>query len=104
MLIGTAPAVTNESSTQVKIPRSLVVTSLSIQTRVAPGTGHSSTFTLRKNGVDTPLTVTLTDTATAGSSTNASVSYAIGDLISLKAVTVGPGNGSTDIAVTASIY
>jgi hypothetical protein len=63
------------------------------------GTG-SIVFTLRKNGVDTAITVTFTNsdgaTATKSDTTN-TVSVAAGDLICLKAVNNAPGSASGNI-------
>ena len=54
----------------------------------SPGSGNSYALTLRKNGVDTALTCTVSGTATECSDTNAadSVSFLAGDIISIKAV------------------
>lgn len=53
-----------------------------VQLFPAPGAGTSRTFTIQKNGVDTALTVTVSDTAIAGSVV-ATVSFARGDTITL---------------------
>lgn len=47
----------------------------------APGAGKSQTFTLRKNGSNTALAVTISNLATSGSDTSNSVSVAAGDTI-----------------------
>jgi hypothetical protein len=57
----------------------------------APGTGGSGkgwTFTLRKNGVDTALTVTIMETATTARDITNSVTVAAGDLMSLIGVPI----------------
>src|SRR6266853_3709972 len=62
-----------------------------ISTDVAPGVGKTCTYTVRKNGVDTALTVTLSGTQTTGSDLTHSVSVALGDHLVLKK----NGNGTT---------
>lgn len=67
-----------------------------VRMTVAPGAGQSYTFTLRKNGVDTALSVVVTGAATTSNYNNTStVSIALGDDISIKCVATG--------AVAASI-
>ena len=57
----------------------------------------SMTFTLRKNGADTAITITFTSSdgaATTKSDTTNSVSVAVGDLICIKAVNAAPSSAS----------
>ena len=49
----------------------------------APGVGASATVTLRKNGVNTALTCTISGTATSCSDTTNSVTYADGDVLAV---------------------
>jgi len=69
-------------------------TNLLITLAGAPGTGKSWTFTVRKNGVDTALSVVISDTATTGRDTTHSVAVAPGDLLSLKSVPSGTPSAS----------
>lgn len=62
-----------------------------VSTDVAPGVGKTCTYTVRKNGVDTALTVTLSGTQTTGSDLTHSVAVALGDHLVLKK----NGNGTT---------
>jgi hypothetical protein len=55
----------------------------------APGAGKSLTFTVRKNGVDSALAVTISGTNTAGSDLTNTVSVTPGDLLTLKCVGSG---------------
>lgn len=77
------------------------IDSLYVKLSGAPGTGGSGksyTFTLRKNGVDTALTCTITDTATTGNDTGHSVSFAAGDIL-----TIGVTPANTPTARNASL-
>jgi hypothetical protein len=49
----------------------------------SPGTNHWYTFVVRKNGANTPVTCTISGTATTGSDLTNSVSFAAGDYISI---------------------
>ena len=59
---------------------------------VAPGSGDSATYTLRKNGADTGLIVTVSGTATTGSTTG-SVSFVDGDTFSMQRIGSGTPDG-----------
>lgn len=98
---GTAP-VTAAENAFIRAPQSLIVKSLTARARMAPGGANVATVTLRKNSVDTPLTVTLTDTQLSNTNNAITVSFAAGDSISIKTETTG---GSTaDIVVSAELY
>lgn len=56
---------------------------------VAPGVGKSWTFTLVKNGVDTAVVATISDTAQTGSDLTNSFTVAEGDYVQIKAVGSG---------------
>ncbi len=51
---------------------------------VAPGTGHSATVTIRKNGVSTPLSCTVSETSTTCADTADTVAFSAGDLLSIQ--------------------
>jgi hypothetical protein len=61
----------------------------------APGVGTNFVFTVMKNGSATAMTVTISDTATAGSDTTNTVSYSPGDLLAMQ---VTPTNTPTSSA------
>ena len=85
---GTTNYNATERNRQTVIPRACRVQNLTIVTGTSqPGTG-TMVFTIRKNGVDTALTVTVGANAAAGtfSDNTNSVAFAAGDLISLKSV------------------
>lgn len=54
----------------------------------APDTSEPLVITIRKNGVDTALAVTVTNPATTGNNTSTSFTVAAGDRISIKAFTL----------------
>lgn len=72
-----------ESSHQSLVPIDCTVVALSTRLTTAPGEGHSRTFTVRKNGQDTALTVTTANTGTESNATG-SIEFKAGDLISIK--------------------
>ena len=51
----------------------------------ASGSGKGYTFTVRKNGADTALSCSISETALQCSDTTDSVAFAAGDLITIKA-------------------
>ncbi|HET9565208.1 MAG TPA: hypothetical protein VFP27_12060 [Mycobacterium sp.] len=66
-----------------------VVRNLVVELSAAPGGGRSRTFTLRKNGAATALTVTISSTATTARITGTDVAVAVGDLLALEATRSG---------------
>ncbi len=93
---------TSESDvyTQIIAPRAGTLTNLRVKTQAAPGGGQSYTFTIRKNGVNTGLTVELTGAATTGSDLVTQVAVAAGDILTLREVASGSAATTT---VTASV-
>ena len=99
---------TSENSTKTVITKSGILSNLTVQLvtstgngDASPGEGKSRTFTVRKNGVNTSLLVTIADSATNGSNDdpNNAVSVEKYDLISLvHNVTNGPTNSALGIA------
>lgn len=88
-----------ESEAAFVIPFSATLRNLNIRTSTAVKTGSPITvFTVRKNGVDTALAVTLTETvSTTSTDSTHSVSFAAGDRLTLSVVCSGSGT-STGIA------
>lgn len=73
---------------------------LDVRVATAPGVGQSTTWTLQRNGVDTPLTVTISGTSMSATSENTSVHFDTRDLISMKMVTsAGALTGGVGVAV-----
>lgn len=88
------------TATEIKlnVPRKCVVKKLHVRVLTAPGTGKSITWIVRKNGVDTGLTVTISDLNLIGSNDSVSVSFAANDDISLK-VDAGVNSASDSVCV-----
>ena len=80
---------TIESDYEALIPTAGTISKLRIKLASAPGAGKSLTFTLRKNGVDQTLTVTIADTAISGNDTIHEVSVAAGDKVCIKCTPSG---------------
>ncbi len=57
---------------------------LVVSLTVAPGTGHSATVTIRKNGVNTPLSCMVSGTSTTCADTTDTVAFSDGDLLSIQ--------------------
>ena len=69
------------------------ISNLRMVLSAAPGAGKTWTFAVRKNGVDTALTVAITGTATTGSDTTNPVTVVAGDVVSFHATpTSNPSN------------
>jgi hypothetical protein len=86
---------TTESFAQIVITKTSTVSNLVVKLvgsgSINPGTG-SRTFTIRKNGVNTALSVTITGAATTGSDLVDTVSVAQFDLISIEQTQSAPQN------------
>lgn len=76
-----------------------VVKDLIIRAVTPPGGARTDTWTIRKNGVDTALTGSLSAAAVENTATTVSVDFAEGDVISLKMVGAS-SSGTTDVQVT----
>ena len=99
---GNGAASANVVDTQVPIVQAGNYSTIRIDASAAPGGGHSTVYTVQKNGVDTPITVTLGAAQTTNTATLASVSWAAGDFMSIKQVPDGAGNATADPRVTVS--
>ncbi len=71
-----------EANTNIPLP-SGKASKLVVSLTVAPGAGQSATVTIRKNGVNTALTCTVSGTATTCADTVNSVTFNDGDLLSV---------------------
>jgi hypothetical protein len=97
--VGGGSATATENQRQTPIPRATTVRNLYFVTSAAqPGDG-ALTVTLRKNGVDTAVTLTVAAGAAAGtfSDLTHSVAFAAGDLLSIKLVNASPGTVSAAV-------
>lgn len=95
--LGAGKVSASETDTYTVVSRPCLVTEFFVRVTGAPGASQSFTYTLRKTGVDTALTGTISGAASFSvtASTAAGISYAKGDIISLKVVT---SNGSAAVA------
>lgn len=81
-----APNATEANITQV-IPHACTIgANARVDLRTAPGGSASWTWTLRKNGADTAVVITISAGATSGTYSGAGVSYSAGDTINWKIV------------------
>ncbi len=76
-----------ESENQQFMPVAGTVSDFYVILNGSPGSGKSFTFVVRKNGANTPVTCTISGTATTGSDLTNSVSFAAGDRISIMVTT-----------------
>lgn len=90
-----------ENNVKTPLPAQGTLRALYVQTSSAQGAAGTQVYTLRKNGADTALTLTVGAGAAAGtfSDVTHSVAVAAGDLLSVKVVN---NDGSNNGATTAS--
>ena len=95
--LGTA---SSEDSVKLGMPQS-TARRLFVTRNVAPGIGTSIVYTLRKNGADTGIVVTLSGSDKAGSSSPASmVEFLAGDTMAIKQLASGDvANGVDNFVV-----
>lgn len=98
------PGTASLSTTEVfiRLSQKAVIKSLNVRSLIGPGIGLTSTWTIRKNGLDTPLTVSMTGTQTSNINEDVSVNFEAGDSISLK-VTISLLSTTTDTVVQVEI-
>lgn len=92
---------TGEDAVEQLVASAGTIKNLYIELAVAPGVASTAAFTLRKNGADTALTVTISGTDTTGSDTSNTVTFAAGDRINWKCVTSAVASGSTNPRISA---
>lgn len=99
------PGTAAVSNTEVfiRLSQKSVVKSLSVRARVGPGGTNTDTWTIRKNGVDTPLAVSLTGAQTSNITNNISTTFQAGDSISLK-ITVSTLRTIADTVIQVYIF
>lgn len=90
------------SEIKIRIGKKCIIRGISVRALVAPGGGLSDVFTVRKNGVDTVVVCTLTDTAVAATSSNVSAEFLENDDLSVKLVT--GATATQDVVVSVDIY
>jgi hypothetical protein len=87
---------TSEATANSVWPVDGVFRNLIIELDVAPGSGKSRTFMVRKNGADTGLTFTVSDLATSGQITGVDLSVAAGDRLCLRCTSSGAPSSVTN--------
>jgi len=70
---------------KVHVPAAITLTAIRVKFYGTPASTANLTFTMRKNGVDTAITITINAGATSGTATGFSVSCAEGDRLTIKA-------------------
>lgn len=80
---------------------------LSVRCVSGPGPGESTTWTLLKNGIATPLALTLTGNSISGEIEGISVHFSEGDNIAMQIATSNntpPGASTSDVLVELAVY
>jgi len=97
---GTTNYNATENNRQTLITRNCLVSNFVVVTSSNQPASGSLVFTIRKNGADTALVITLSAVTVAGTYSNTSdvVSFSAGDLISLKGVNNATTNSAGLIA------
>ena len=97
---GTTNYNATENNRQTLISRTCLISNLVVVLGNGQPASGNLVFTVRKNGVDTALTITVLANAAAGtySDTTHSVSFSAGDLISSKGANAATGNSAALVA------
>lgn len=98
MKVGTNTPNGNEQF--IYCPQNCIAKSLSVRNLTTPGT--TNTFTLRKNGINTTLAVSLANPATSAINNTTTVTFAAGDSISMQCSRGGAG--ATETVVMVELY
>ncbi|MED3995544.1 hypothetical protein P4647_12895 [Peribacillus frigoritolerans] len=99
------PGSASVSSTEIfiRLSQKCLLKALGVRAVIGPGTSNTDTWTIRKNGIDTPLTVSLTGSQTSTINNNVSVSFQAGDNLSLK-VTTSSGSAVSDTVLQVDVF
>lgn len=103
---GMTSSLATENSTSIVVTSPITVSNLTVKLMnnnndnntkdVSPGSQKSRTFVVRKNGVPTSLTVTISESSTSGSNDNVQINFNKYDTISLAHYTT---TGATNNAI-----
>lgn len=85
------------------VPIACTFKNLYVALKTAPGAGLSRTFTLQKNGVDTALTVTITDPATTANDLTHQVTFNAGDTMQWHTTASGTTTSTGAIQISVDI-
>ncbi|MEK3886682.1 hypothetical protein [Bacillus sp. FSL K6-3431] len=99
------PGSASVSNTEIfiRLSQKCLLKALNVRAVIGPGTSNTDTWTIRKNGIDTPLTVSLTGTQISNNNNNVSVSFQAGDSLSLK-VTTSAGTAISDTVIQVDVF
>ena len=92
----------NAGEVSILLKSSVIAKNITVTAVTAPGSGKTDTFTLRKNGSDTALVLTLAESATSNSSSG-SVSFISGDKLSVQMIS-DTLTATADIVVTVELF
>lgn len=96
-------ATSTGTEVQLRMPRQGLAKSIFVHAGAGPGVGKTVTFTVRKNGVDTGLLVSLTGTQTEATFDAVSVHYDAADLLSVKTV-AETGDSTQAVHLGVEVY
>ena len=81
-----------ESNATTIIPLNCTMSNFYVNLSTAPGLGNSYTFTIRKNGANTPISVTISGNQLSGSNTTNTSTFTSGDTFTVISVPSGTPN------------
>jgi hypothetical protein len=92
-----------------RIQQPLILVGMSVNTNAAPGTGHTTTVTVRKTPyggsiADTVYTITLSNTNTFATKYDASVNFGVGDLLHVRVSYDAAGNTTQDLNIQLDLF
>lgn len=90
---------TTESKSELIVSRAGVLRDLAVSLASAPGAGSSNTITVRKNGSDTLLTVTISESDRSGVDTTNVIEVAAGDRLTAARTAAGTPAASRSFSV-----
>ena len=88
---------------KLRLTQKGVAKNLVVRSSTPPGLGRTDTVIVRKNGVDTILSASLTDNATFTAITEQAVSFAAGDDVSVRVAT-SPQTGTSELYATFEVF
>lgn len=87
----------------VRLPQAALLKEISVRAGTPPGGASVDTFTIRKNGVDTIMTTTLTGPQDTAVRNDVSVGFAAGDDVSVQVSTMA-GSATADLLIVLAYY
>ena len=92
-----------------RVQQPLILAGMSVNFNTAPGTGHTTTVTVRKTPsggsiADTVFTLTLSNSTTVASKYDASVNFATGDFLHMRISYDAAGNATQDVNIQLDLF